>query len=197
MQQSLTANTYTPSPMPHAYQIHDQSSVYFLTFQVVGWADVFSRQSYRDILIDSMEHCCKKQSLTVYAYVIMTNHVHVIWQSKANSLSATVRDFKKFTARKVLDEILNGGRESRREWLELVFRFHAKHNKRAGDLQFWTHENHAIEVTDPFMLDQRIDYIHENPVRAGWVQKPEDYIYSSATNYVFGEGLVEVECTAM
>lgn len=79
--------------MGNAYQIHDQSALYFLTFQVVGWADVFSRKDYRDIILDSFEFCRKNKGMELYAYVIMTNHVHCMMRSKNEKLSDLVRDF--------------------------------------------------------------------------------------------------------
>jgi len=179
--------------MADAYQIKDQNAVYFLTFQVVGWVDVFSRKSYRDIVLDSLKYCRENKSLCVYGYVIMTNHMHVIWQSESGNLSDAVRDFKRHVSKKILAEISAGGKESRKEWLELVFRYHAKFNKRVGEKQLWTHENHAVELTTNAMSDQRLDYIHQNPVAAGWVEKQEDYLYSSAANYILGKGLIEID----
>ena len=84
--------------MGSGYQIQDQTQPYFLTFQVVGWADVFSRKIYRDIIIDSFIHCRDHNGLQIHAYVIMTNHVHVIWQHPKGNLSGIVRDFKKHTS---------------------------------------------------------------------------------------------------
>ncbi len=179
--------------MYKAYQINDQSRSYFLTFQVVGWADIFTRQVYRDIVIDSMKYCREHKQLNIFAYVIMSNHVHVIFQSKNDQLSATVRDFKKHTAKAILKELDSNKSESRREWLKMIFEYHAKYNMRSKGLQFWTHENHAVELSSNDMVDSRLDYIHNNPVKAGWVEKPEDYLYSSARNYADLEGLIEVD----
>lgn len=75
----------------------------------------------------------------------------------------------------------------------MIFEYHAEFNKRTGELQFWTHENHAIELFKPEMIENRMTYNHENPVRAGIVEKPEDYLYSSARNYSGLKGLIEVE----
>ena len=75
----------------------------------------------------------------------------------------------------------------------MVFRFHANKNKRSGEFQFWTHENHAIELNSKSKVDSRLKYIHENPVRAGWVESPEEYVYSSAKNYYGEKGLINIE----
>lgn len=169
--------------MGDAFQIQDQFRPYFLTFQVVGWADIFSRKVYRDIVVDSLKYCRKEKHLLVFAYVIMTNHVHVIFQSEIGKLSDTIRDFKKFTSKAIFKEIDTSGIESRKKWLDMIFEYHAKYNKRNRLRQFWTHQNHAVELSTNEMIDSRLEYIHNNPVRAGWVEQPHDYLYSSARNY--------------
>jgi hypothetical protein len=83
--------------------------------------------------------------------------------------------------------------ESRKDWMNIVFEYHAKFNKRVKDKQFWTHENHAVELTSNEMIDSKFNYIHENPVRAGWVENAEDYLYSSARNYAGLNNLLEIE----
>jgi REP element-mobilizing transposase RayT len=125
----------------------------------------------------------------------MTNHLHLVVQQKDGKLSDWVRDFKKFTSKKLGIIIMDNPHESSRkqEWLKIIFAYHAKFNKRAGDMQFWTHENHGIELYRTEMIESRINYIHENPVRAGIVEKPEDYTCSSARNYAGLEGLIAVD----
>jgi len=179
--------------MGEAYQIRDQEGLYFFTFQVVGWADIFSRQIYRDIILDSFTFCRQNNGLELFAYVIMTNHVHAIMSSKLGKLSDLVRDLKKHTSKQILKEVSSNPKESRKEWLEMVFQYHAKYNKRAREKQFWTHKNHAVELSTNEMIDSRLNYIHDNPVRAGWVEKPEDYLYSSARNYAGMESLIKID----
>ena len=178
--------------MAEAYQIRNQHGLYFLTFQVVGWVDVFSRKIYRDIIIDSFKYCRAKKGMKLYAYVVMTNHIHVIVSSKDGKLSDLVRDVKKYTSKQLL-KTMTEINESRREWMELVYKYHAKYNKRSGGRQFWTHENHAVELTDNDMINSRINYIHENPVRAGWVTEAEDYLYSSARSFDDLDCLLQID----
>ena len=83
--------------------------------------------------------------------------------------------------------------ESKREWLEMIFKYHAKCNKRAGKQQLWTQENHAVESSSNQMIDSRVDYIHENPVWAGWVEALEEYVYSSARNFSKRIYLIEID----
>lgn len=77
--------------------------------------------------------------------------------------------------------------------MEIIFKYYAKYNKRVNEQQFWTHENHAVELYTNEMIDSRLDYIHQNPVKAGWVENPEDYLYSSARNYAELESLIEID----
>jgi len=179
--------------MGTAYQISDQEATYFMTFQIVGWADIFSRQIYRDVIIDSFKFCKINKNMELAAYVIMTNHVHVIMSSSTGKLSDLVRDFKKHTSKQILSIISNNPVESRKKWLEMVFKYHAKFNKRSGEKQLWTHDNHAVELSTNQMIDSRLDYIHNNPVKSGWVSKPEHYLYSSASNYIGIDSLIDIE----
>ena len=178
--------------MSTGYQISEQNEVHYVTFQIVKWVDIFTRQVYRDIIIDSLRYCQQNKALEIYAYVIMSNHVHLMIRCGRENLSDTIREIKSFTARKILDAI-DTESESRREWMLNIFGFCAKQHKRNEQYQIWTHENHAEIVYSNAFMDQKIKYIHENPVQAGIVERAEDYLYSSARNYAGMEGLIEVE----
>lgn len=178
--------------MTTGYLINNQNSAYFLTFTVVDWVDIFTRKIYRDIILESLTYCRNNKGLKVWAYVIMSNHVHFIWSVKENNLSSVLRDFKRHTASKILKSICDSN-ESRRDWMMKRFEFAAKSNVRNGPHQFWMHENHAEELTTlPFTV-QKLNYIHLNPVRAGLVEKPEDWLYSSARNYLYQPSLIEID----
>ncbi len=177
------------------YYIHDQQSIYYMTFTVVGWIDVFTRRSYRDIVIDSFKYCQKHKGLRLHAYVIMSNHVHLIASvAEGHNLSEFVRDCKKFTATNILREIENSGIESRSEWMLHQFKYYASRHNRNEHQHLWEHDNHFVELSSPAFTQQKIDYIHQNPVKAGWVYKPEDYTYSSASNYAGIDQIIDVEC---
>ena len=179
--------------MSQGYQIYDQTSLYYLTFQVVKWVDIFTRLSYKEIITDSFTFCRDSKGLELYAYVIMTNHIHLIARAKENyKLSDIIRDFKKFTANKLLDHI-NQPLESRSDWMLKRFEFAASEHGRNSKYQIWTHENHAIELHSIEFIEQKLNYIHNNPVRVGIVNKPEDYIFSSARNYSGLEGKIEID----
>ncbi len=168
--------------MPTGYQIKDQTQAYYLTFQVVYWVDVFTRKTYRDIVIESLRYCQQHKALEIYAYVIMSNHIHLLVRSGCEDLSGTIRDFKKFTS-KALIEAIETGQESRKEWMLRLFAHAAKRQNKQGEYQLWTHENHAEVMFSTEFISQKVEYIHNNPVRSGIVEHPEEYLYSSARNY--------------
>ena len=176
--------------MSTGYKISEKEGLYYLTFQVVGWVDIFTRKIYRDIVIDSLRYCQSQKGLEIYAYVIMSNHIHLLARSQSGNLSGTIRDFKNFTSKKFL-EIIEGKQESRRDWMKIVFEYHGKY-KKSQSFQIWTHENHAEQIYSQKFIEQKIEYIHNNPVKAGLVNKPEDYLYSSAGNYAEIDGFIEV-----
>ena len=178
--------------MPTGYQIKDQEQLHFLTLQVVRWVDVFTRAIYRDIIIDSLLYCQRNKGLQIFAYVIMSNHIHLLVQSSTGELSETLRDFKSFTAKQILQQIETGN-ESRRKWMLKIFREEANKHARNSKYQFWTHENHAEYIYSDKFINQKLDYIHNNPVKAEIVVNPEEYRYSSAANYAGQEALLDVE----
>jgi REP element-mobilizing transposase RayT len=176
------------------YLISDQNGLYFMTFMVIDWVDVFTRKEYKIIITDSMNYCIDKKGLIVYSWVIMSSHLHVIWQAKEGfRLSDIVRDFKKFAAKKIINMIENEP-ESRKVWLLRKFEFAGKRLNRISKYKFWKDDNHAIllEPNQIKIMDQKLNYIHDNPVRAMIVENPEDYIFSSARDYSGETGFVKV-----
>ena len=127
----------------------------------------------------------------------MSSHIHIIASAKEDSdgISAIIRDFKKFTSKRLIDFVLNDNKESRRDWLKVVFEYHAKHYKRNTNYQTWKQNNHPKILLHPNFINQKINYIHNNPVVSQIVEKPEDYLYSSARNYLdFENPIVDVDC---
>jgi putative transposase len=177
------------------YVIRDQQAIYYMTFTVVGWIDIFSRQRYRDIVIESLKYCQQHKGMHLHAYVIMSNHIHLIASvDEGYSLSDFVRDCKKYTAKQILDDISTSNTESRSEWMMHQFKYYASRHNRNETYQLWEHDNHFIELSSPAFTQQKIDYIHQNPVRAGLVYHEEDYVYSSASNYAGIDQIIDVDC---
>ncbi len=173
------------------YIIKNQKAPHFLTFTVVDWVDVFTRKKYRDTFLETLQFCQSNKGLILYGYVIMSNHVHLIAQSEEGKLSDLIRDIKKFAAQKILAQITESG-ESRTEWMMKRFEFSAQKNTKGSNYNFWQTENHPEEIfSEEFMLI-KLNYIHMNPVDAGWVARASDYLYSSASNYVGKESLIPI-----
>lgn len=180
--------------MSRKYKIRDQDKLYFVTFTVIQWLDVFIRTEYRDIFLDSLRYCQKNKGLELCAYCIMSSHIHmIIGRNSSPSLEGIIRDIKKYTSVKIIEAIKNNKRESRRELLLWLFERAGKRNPNNTRYQFWQQHSHPVALVTNEMIDQRLHYIHNNPVAAGIVLSPEHYLYSSAINYAdLPEKLIEV-----
>ena len=176
------------------YKIRNQAAAHFVTFTVVEWVDVFTRQVYRDILLDSIRHCQANKGLLMHCWCIMSNHVHLIVSAKNHDLSNLLRDFKKFTSNEIIRTIACNKLESRREWMLQIFSEQGAGNLRNKRYQFWRQDNHPEELYSEAFTFQKINYIHQNPVRAGIVLNPWEYLYSSARDYHEGRkcGLLDL-----
>ena len=181
--------------MSDGFTIRDQSLPHFITATVVDWIDVFSRKSHRDSIIKSLDFCINNKGMVLYGYVIMSNHIHMVVQSSDGKLSDLIRDFKKFTAKTILEKIQTEP-ESRRDWMLERFQLATESHSRNKIFQFWQYGNHPEEIYSEKFLWSKLDYIHLKPVRAGIVEKTFHYIYSSASNYIYDTGLLKIEKTA-
>jgi REP element-mobilizing transposase RayT len=121
----------------------------------------------------------------------MSNHIHLIAKSETQDLSDILRDFKKFTSKRIIEKIEESS-ESRKNWMLRLFMHAAKRQNKKGTYQVWTHENHAIQLYSNAMIEEKVNYVHSNPVRSGIVANPDDYLYSSARNYADMVGLLEI-----
>ena len=180
--------------MSSKYKVGEDAYPHFVTFTVVGWIDVFSRDCYKDIFINSLQFCSIHKGLLLHAWIIMTNHAHLIISSHTNKIEHLVRDIKKFTSKQIIRAIIENPQESRKEWMVNIFSFTGQNNNNNKDYQFWKQDYHPIELDNAEKLKQRLDYLHENPVRAGLVWEPWHYKYSSAIDYYTKEkGLLNLE----
>lgn len=180
--------------MSTKYLIRDQQATYFLTFTTVRWIDALSRPYQKDVVIDSLAFCQKNKGLLLHAYVIMSNHVHLIASAKEEyALSAIIRDLKKHTSKQLYQLIDEDPRESRKSWMKWLFQSAGQENCNNRFIQVWQQGSHAIELFSNEMLDQRLEYLHQNPVKAGLVYEAHHYIYSSARDYAGMTGLLELD----
>ena len=163
------------SPFPH-----------FLTCTVVGWLPVFTRPETVQILLDSWRFLQDQGRLTLLGYVVLENHVHFI--ASAEDLAKQVGDFKSYTARRVIDHLIERHVRILLEGLE----YHKARHKGDRAFQLWQEGSHPKVIETEAMLRQKLEYIHQNPVKRGYVSDPTHWRYSSARNYAKIEALAPV-----
>lgn len=173
--------------MRSRYKIAELESPHFITCTIVGWLPVFTRIKYLDIITASLSFCRQQKGLRLHAYVILDNHLHLV--VSADNLSQVIRDFKRHTAK----EILAAARQEDKQWLLKQFEFFKGAHKGESQHQVWQEGFHPQAITTGDMLRQKLDYIHYNPVRIGLVDRPEDWRYSSARNYLGQDGVLEID----
>ncbi len=179
--------------MSNAYKMRDLNGMYFLTFTVVGWVDVFSRKIYRDLIIENLKYCQQEKSLVIHAWIIMTNHIHLILSAgEKPTLTEIVRDFKKYTSRELI-RLIEKENESRKDWMLRYFGWQGHINPNNTSYQFWVQDSHPIPLYTNEVMQQKVDYMHHNPVRAGFVDEPQDWIYSSARDYGGIKGMLDLK----
>ena len=179
--------------MSTKYKFRDQEKLYFISFAVVYWLDVFIRNEYRDLLLANLSYCQEKKGLEIYAWCIMTSHLHLIIGTNGDKMENILRDFKSYTAKVIIKSIQENPIESRKEWLLWMMGRAGKNNSNNTTFQFWQQDNHPIELWDNYMMDQKLEYVHQNPVVAEIVDEPEHYLYSSARDYAGIKGLLNIK----
>ena len=178
--------------MSRNYKFHNPEGLYFVSFAVIEWLDVFTRNSYKDVLIGSLSFCQKEKGMEIIAWCIMTNHVHLIFRSiQTRRPEQILGDFKRHTSKALIKAIKENPIESRKEFLLTHFKEAASKSSNVKRFQFWRHDNKPIELWSNAVINEKINYIHQNPVEAGMVYRPEDYVYSSAIDYAGEKGLLE------
>ncbi len=179
--------------MSRKYKFRNPEGIYFVSFATVNWIDVFTRAEYKDIIVESLNYCIDNKGLRVYAWVIMSNHIHLIVATQQEPLENIMRDLKKYTSRTLLKAIEAHPQESRKAWMLWMFQRAGQRNSNNQHYQFWQQHNQPQELsTMPYDIESTIHYIHENPVKAGFVNRAEDYPYSSAVDFAGGKGLVNI-----
>lgn len=178
--------------MSRNYRFHNPNGLYFVSFAVVEWLDVFTRTEYKKIIIDSLSYCQQHKNMEIFAWCLMTNHIHLVFRANGKETPGQVLgDFKKYTSKQLLKAIIENPKESRKEFLILKFKEAAQKSSNVIRYQFWRHDNKPIELWSNKVIAQKIRYIHQNPVEAGLVYRAEDYPYSSAIDYAGEKGLLQ------
>ncbi|WP_456428760.1 REP-associated tyrosine transposase [Rhodocaloribacter sp.] len=168
------------------YKVYEIDQPHFLTATVVRWLPVFAHPPAARVVLDALGYLQREGRLTLYAYVIMENHLHLI--AAADDLRREMRAFKSYTARKIIDWL----HETKRRAMLDAFREHKQAHKKDRLHQFWQEGNHPQQIQGAEMLRQKLEYLHGNPVRRGYVEEAIHWRYSSARNYAGLPGLLEV-----
>ena len=162
----------------------NQGNTFFITTTVVNFDPILScGDTYYLILIDSLRHVLEEHHATLFAYVLMPSHVHIIIaMPEGESISDLMRDFKKFTSTKIRQQL---EKDNQTSWI-LKLKANAATSKEQV-FKLWMDRFDDVVIFSEKVLRQKIEYIHYNPVKAGLVEKPEDWKYSSARNYILDD----------
>ena len=179
--------------MSRKYKFLNKQGLYFVSFAVVFWIDVFVREHYSAIVVDSLDYCRKNKGLEIYCWCIMPSHVHLIMRARENNPDKLVGQVKEFTSKRLVKAIEQHPQESRKEWMLWMFSRAGSKSSNVKGRQFWQHHNKPVELWSPHVIEQKADYTHFNPVAAGLVNEPWHWKYSSAIDYSGGKGLLEID----
>lgn len=168
------------------YRIFETEYPHFMTCTVAGWLPVFTRPETVDIVLDSWRFLQRERDFRLFGYVILENHVHLI--ASAPQLSVVMQRFKSYTARQVLDLLERAGATL----LLRQLRARKLRHKTRSEYQFWQEGNQPKQVQNDRMMWQKLEYMHDNPVKRGYVDDPIHWRYSSARNYARQGGLIDV-----
>ncbi len=179
--------------MSRKYKFRDQSLPYFVTFATVNWVDVFSRACYCELLIRDLKYAQIRKGLLIHCWCIMPSHIHMIIGTEKEPMQNILRDFKSHSSRSIRQAIKSEARESRKEWMLNLFESAGISNGNNKDWQFWQQQNHPLAVDTDKKLFNFVNYIHFNPIKAGYVDAPEHWIWSSAKDYAGTRGLLDID----
>ncbi len=168
------------------YRIFEITHPHFFTCTIVGWLPVFTRPDAVAIVFDSWRFLQRERGFELFGYVILENHLHAI--ASAPDLANAIKSFKMFTARNILDFLV----QRRAETLLSQLRAHKLQHKTESDFQVWQEGSHPQQITSTEMMQQKLEYIHMNPVKRGYVDEPVQWRYSSARSYFGMPGLIDL-----
>ncbi|WP_020483877.1 REP-associated tyrosine transposase [Methylomonas sp. MK1] len=168
------------------YRILQSQQPHFITCTVLNWIPLFTRPATVQIVLDALFYRQQQHNWRIYGYVILENHLHLLVQ--ADDLTNQIAHFKSYTARQLIDylQAINAER------LLKQLNWFRKAHKTDRDYQLWEEGSHPQLIDNPDVLRQKLDYIHLNPVKRGYVDLPEHWRYSSARNYAGQDGLLPV-----
>ncbi|RKD12903.1 transposase [Pelobium manganitolerans] len=179
--------------MSRKYKFYNKEGLYFVSFATVYWLDVFVRDLYFDRMLESLDYCRKEKGMEIFCWCIMPSHVHLIFRAKDNNPGELLKSLKTFTSKALQASIENNMQESRREWMLWLMQRAGTKNSNVKKRQFWQQHNHPIELWSAEVIDQKVNYIHQNPVVSGFVTEAHHWKYSSAIDYSGGKGVLAID----
>ena len=169
--------------MSEKYKTVDKEMGYFLTLTVVDWIYIFIQKNHKMKIVEALKFCQENKGLEIFGYCLMSNHLHLSARAGGKqNLSEIIRDFKQFTSKGIIRQIKEEPETKKGRLLE-QFELAGRGKKRIKKYKFWQDGNHAKLIFSPEVFYQKLEYIHNNPVKAGLVKNPEDYLFSSTRNY--------------
>ena len=169
------------------YKVYEPTYPYFLTCTILHWIPIFTRQQSVQIVLDCLKYLQEKDNLKLFAYVILENHLHMVVQS--DNLEKSMKSFKQFSAKELLKLLKKEGVTTILEQLQ----FYKKTHHRATDYQVWEEGYQPKLLQTDEMMISKIKYIHQNPIKRGYVEEASHWRYSSARDYEGVEGLIGIE----
>ena len=168
--------------MRSRYRVTSETNIHFITTSIHLWVPIVSNETLFQIILNSLKFCQANKGLKLHGYVIMVNHVHaIVSHERYDHIPNIVRDFKRHTAKEIRNYLANLGEFSQLFWVKIF------HSKERGQHRIWQEGYHPIALKSQSFFEQKLTYIHHNPVRKGFVEKPEDWKYSSTRNYLLDD----------
>ena len=169
------------------YKIVEPTHPHFITCTVLNWIPLFTNKESVNILLESFKYLQQSDNLKLYAYVILENHIHIVAQS--DDIGKSMAKFKRHTARKLLNLLQQRNIQTILD--QLIF--YKKAHKTDREYQLWQEGMQPKLIQSDAMMISKINYIHHNPVKRGYVNEAKHWRYSSAGNYDGVDGLLEIE----
>ncbi|MBT3337973.1 MAG: transposase [Anaerolineae bacterium] len=167
--------------------LKDDPNPYFITSTIVDWLPLFDKPEIAEIILNSLRFLQKENRITLYAYVIMKTHLHLV--ASGDNLSKEIARFRSFTSRKSIDYFNENGQQGILQQLSQQKLSHRKDREH----QFWQEGVQPKRIYDRKMMIQKVIYIHHNPVRKEYVEKPADWLYSSAGDYAGIDSFLDIQ----
>jgi REP element-mobilizing transposase RayT len=179
--------------MSRKYKFYNPEGIYFVSFATVYWLDIFVREPYFAAFIESLEFCRNNKGMELFAYCVLPSHVHLIFRDKNGNPGKLIKELKTFTSKKLQELINENPQESRKEWLLWMMDRAGSKNSNITNRQFWQQHNKPVELWSNKVIEQKLDYIHNNPVESGFVTEPQHWKYSSAANFCGEPGVIKID----